>query len=145
MRKGKHGQSTPNLALDMKQAQQIADEWHEAERVRLFGRLKSLARVRDGLVAWATLKGIEEPSEKVNDVLMWWLDHQCPKCDGTKLEPLPIGGRGAIRACKPCQGTGERLLPHKMSGRLIETKINECVHKARQQIGSLHWGHQLRD
>lgn len=120
---------------------QMVDDWFSAERLRLFDRLRSLERVRTGLVAWATQAGIERPLDVVNDVLLWWLDHVCPACEGTKLEPLPIGGRGAIRPCKPCRASGERELPHGQGGRMLEAHISECVHKARQQIAALHWAH----
>jgi hypothetical protein len=126
--------SVPRLVA----AKAQAEKWYDLERMRLLGKLKTLPVARAGLVEWATLKGIEGADTKVRAVLFWWLDHQCPRCNGTKYEVVAGTNRQSNRTCRPapngCGGTGERLLPHGKDGRVIEAHMIDCIHRARQKI-----------
>ncbi|MGJ7490218.1 hypothetical protein [Variovorax sp. ZT4R33] len=114
-------------------ARAIARRWHEAECLNAYSRLKSLHRVRDGLVD--VLNGrVKDPVPKVMALLAWWLDHICPTCNGTRRELMPGQKRLSDRACRSCGGTGERVLPYGADGRVIERAIDDCIGKARQQI-----------
>lgn len=116
-------------------ARAIARRWHEAECLKAYSRLKSLHRVRDGLVD--VLSGrVKDPVQKVMALLAWWLDHVCPVCNGTRRELMPGQKSLSERACRSCRGTGERALPHGEEGRVIERAIEECVHKANRQISA---------
>ena len=90
------------------------------------------------VLEWATLAGMDGAASKVRAVLVWWLDHQCPRCNGTKYEVVPGTNRQSSRTCRPspqgCGGSGERQLPHGRDGRLIEAHMIDCLHRARQKI-----------
>ena len=138
------------LKRRQKQANEIAQGWYEQERMRAFARLKSLDRVKKGLLEIFTDKKIEidAAEAKVLGVLAWWLDCTCPKCSGTGQLAVPGNGRQASRACPAherggCGGSGHRALPHGPDGRLIEATINECLSRARQHIGAFR--RNLRD
>lgn len=131
-----------------KRASEIAAGWYEQERMRAVSRLKSLDRVKRGLLEILAAKKIESAESKVLGVLAWWLDSTCTKCNGTGQMAVSGGGRQASRTCPPrerggCGGTGERGLPHGLDGRLIEVAINESLSRARQQINAFR--HSLRD
>lgn len=123
-----------------RQAQEIASGWYEQERLGSLSRLKSLERVKTGLLDILGTK-IESPERKVLAVLAWWLDGTCPKCSGTGQLAIAGNGRQARRACPPvarggCSASGHRPLPHGADGRIIEGAINECLSRARQHIGA---------
>lgn len=126
--------SVPRLAA----AKAEAEKWFDLERNRLLGKLKTLPAAEAALVLWADQKGIESAKLKVRAVLFWWLDHQCPRCNGTKYEVVPGSNRQSARTCRPapqgCGGTGERNLPHGADGRRIEAHMLDCLHRARQKI-----------
>ncbi|WP_399696581.1 hypothetical protein [Xenophilus sp.] len=120
-------------------ARMEAERWYEAERIRSIARLKALRPTTVLLTAWCMKEGMKKPESKARALLCWWLDHTCPKCFGTKLEPLPIGGRGSAKVCKTCSGTGERPLPYghddrRSDGRIIERHLLECRRGAIQRI-----------
>lgn len=146
----KHLDAWPEAELKrrQKQAHDIASGWYEQERMRAFERLKSLTRVKDGLVEMLANKKIENADVKVLGVLAWWLDSICPRCGGTGQLAVPGNGRQASRSCPPrerggCDGSGHRALPHGLDGRLIESTIEECLSRARQHIGAFR--RALRD
>jgi len=115
-----------------------ADEWYENERVRLIGRLRSFPMTLKALTTWCDNRSIRAAESKARSLLAWWLDHRCPKCLGTTLDPVPLGGRGAVRVCKSCYGLGERPLPfddeYSRDGREIERAMIDAKHRAMQQI-----------
>lgn len=112
------------------------ESWYETERMRLIARLRALAPARAALTAWAQSKGMEKPGAKALGMLAWWLDHRCPKCFGTKLDPLPMGGRGSARVCKACHGLGERPLPYGQEGRALERHLIESRNNASRAMRS---------
>lgn len=119
--------------------------WHTNEHLRVLGCLNSLPAARDGLAEAAALKGVENARGKVLSVLAWWLDHQCPVCNGRRYTTMPGTNRLSSRMCPPpqdggCGGLGERQLPHGADGRVIEALIHDFIHRARQQINSLDKG-----
>jgi hypothetical protein len=128
--------TTPKVRRRMAQAQ--ADEWYEKERMRLIGRLRTLPMAYKALVAWCNVKGIRAAESKSLSLLAWWLDHRCPKCLGTKLDPVEVGGRGSVRVCALCHGLGERPLPfddkQSRDGREIERGMIDSKHRAMQKI-----------
>ncbi|NDZ12062.1 hypothetical protein C7T35_15350 [Variovorax sp. WS11] len=129
-------ETTPKQRRRMAQTQ--AEEWYEKERVRLIGRVRTLPMAQKALIAWGTNHNIRSPESKALSMLAWWLDHRCPTCLGTKLDPVPVGGRGSVRCCKACSGTGERPLPfddkHCQDGRQLERAMIDAKHRAMQQI-----------
>jgi hypothetical protein len=123
--------SVPRLVA----AKAEAAKWYDLERQRLLGKLKTMPAAQAGLVKWAEEKGIEDAAAKVRAALFWWLDRQCPRCNGTKYEVVPGTNRQSNRTCRPapdgCEGTGERHLPHGKDGRLIEAHMIDSMHRAR--------------
>lgn len=131
---GRDGKRTQKMVPRLTAAKQQAEQWLDLERVRLYGRLKSYPIARDALTEWCTLKGIDAPRIKAESLLAWWLDHLCPRCQGTKYEVVPGSNRQSARVCRPCDGSGQTPLPHGQDGRVIEAYMLECVSRARQQI-----------
>ena len=135
---GPDGSKTRKSVPRLVAAKAEATKWYDLERQRLVGKLKTMPAAQAGLVEWATLKGMEAPAAKVRAVLFWWLDHQCPRCNGTKYEVVPGTNRQSSRTCRPapqgCGGSGERQLPHGRDGRLVEAHMIDCLHRARQKI-----------
>lgn len=128
------------LKRRQRQAEVIANGWYEQERMTSVARLKSLERVKVGLLDVLGAK-IENPEPKVLGVLAWWLDAVCPKCGGTGQLAVAGNGRQASRPCPSrhrggCDATGQRPLPHGHDGRIIESAILECISRARQHIGA---------
>lgn len=115
-------------------ARHMAEEWYEAERKRAISRLKALEPARAALAIWAHSRSMQKPEGKALGMLAWWLDHRCPKCFGTKLTPLPAGGRGSTTVCKACAGLGERPLPYGMEGRQLERHLLEARRSAIDSV-----------
>lgn len=115
-----------------------AAEWYEQERVRIISRMRTLPKAVDALAKWARFKGMRDAEPKALSLLAWWLDHRCPKCLGTMLDPVSVGGRGSCRVCTQCQGLGERPLPfddrHTQDGRIMERAMIAARHDAMQKI-----------
>jgi hypothetical protein len=133
-----NGSKTRKSVPRLVEAKAEAEKWYDLERVRLLGKLKTLPAAQACLVQWAEEKGIEGAPAKVRAVLFWWLDHQCPRCNGTRYEVVPGTNRQSNRTCRPaphgCGGTGERPLPHGKDGRLIEAHMIDSMYRARQKI-----------
>lgn len=127
-----------------REARRMANAWYTNERMRVIGRLKSVAAVRRGLTDAAVAKGMENAEAKVLGVLGWWLDPTCPVCSGRKYTTMPGTNRLSNRLCGTtgggCGGTGERQLPHGADGRTIEAMVGEFIYRARQQINALDKG-----
>jgi len=125
------------MTVSARQAAQIeVERWYEAERMRLVGRLRALAPTSAALALWAEIEGMKKPRAMALGILAWWLDHRCPKCFGSRLDPLPFGGRGSTRVCKSCQGLGERPLPYGQEGRKLERHLIECRNHAEKIVKS---------
>jgi hypothetical protein len=125
------------------EAERHAQAWYTSERLRIVSCLKSLPAARDGLTEAAWLKGVDNARGKVLSVLAWWLDPVCPVCNGRRYKTMPGTARLSNRICpvdSGCGGTGERVLPHGLDGRLIEGLMIEFIYRARQRINSLDKG-----
>lgn len=125
-------------------ASDAAYAWYEQERLRTVQRLRTLPAAQFALAQWIAREGIDQPEGRALSMLAWWLDHLCPKCTGTKLDPLPTGGRGATRACKACSGRGERGLPGDHHSRRIEQQMNESRQNALQALRRFTAGHHRK-
>lgn len=118
---------------DRKAAREKAAEWMLHEQKLMLGRLKTLPFARDLLVTGCRERWKwEEAEAKVAAVLIWWLDRNCLKCHGTKVEMA--AKRQGSRPCRSCHGTGERHVPCEDEGRQLVTFLDDCVNRARAQM-----------
>ncbi|QHJ00101.1 hypothetical protein GT347_20220 [Xylophilus rhododendri] len=101
----------------------------------LLQKLKSLPDVRAQLALQLTVWKVEQPEEVAVGVLRWWLSQPCPVCKGTKYQVAEGTGRHNGKACRACQGTGLRESPHGQAGRRLANFMDDCVQRARDQIG----------
>lgn len=111
----------------------------ETDAKLLMMRLKTMPAVREQLTLQALKWEIEEPATRSAEVLYWWLDRNCPKCQGRRFQR--ISGTPALSAkpCPPrqsggCGGTGEARLPGGADGRKLANFLDDCVSRARQSI-----------
>lgn len=124
-KKGKKGPQVVER-LDLVAAQAKYAEWLAVERRVVLARLKSLQPLMDphaGLLPWVVARSLQNPSQKLLDVLGWWADRRCPACEGTKEQEG--------RACNRCKGSGERPIPHGREGQAISEHIAAHVDRAR--------------
>lgn len=123
----------------MQGTSEAAAHHNRTEATLFFGKLKSLPAVLPEIAFEVAKWGAERPGRTAEAVLIWWLDKNCPKCHGRKFELIPGTGRMSGKVCKYCSGSGERIIPHGLIGKRTATFLDDCVHRARQQIGrSLH-------
>lgn len=115
-------------------AHQIAHDWYLHEVALLLGKLKTLPVVRYQLSMQASKWEIEDPERTACAVLLWWLDHVCPECQGRKEEIIPDSPSLSGRACQVCRGSGERPLPYWGDGRRLLNHIEGCIGSARVSI-----------
>lgn len=123
--------------LEQRRAQAVAVLNNERQRAvqQAFARLRSLPKVEAGLCDILNGK-VKDPSRKVLAVLAWWLNRICPACNGTQFQLMPGTLKQSERACGGCKGTGEVELPCGHDGRLIEKAIEDCIERARRDIGN---------
>ena len=86
---------------DLLAAQAEADRWYLHECALVLQRLKELPATRAQLTAQIVKWKVFDAADKAPRVILWWLDQNCPACNGTKYGP---SGRGTM--CKPCKGSG---------------------------------------
>lgn len=84
--------------------------------------------VGDAAAKW----GQAHPTTKAREVILWWLDHSCPRCQGRGKQLIPGTPALSNRACPRhseggCGGTGARKLPHGEEGRRIANYMDSCV------------------
>lgn len=115
-------------------AKRIANDWYEHEVRLMLQRLKSLPLVRALMVAQAEKWMIEDADRTVAGVLIWWLDHTCPTCNGLKFEKFE--GAPALSAirCRHCHGAGEIPTPYSFEGRRLAGFIQDCLNDSRRFI-----------
>ncbi len=128
-------------------AHEICGNWWLDEMALVLRNLRSLPTVREQLKAtvqgWKWTDPITRAPRRLDDaeglcmaVLLHWLDHVCPACDGLKFLPIKGTPTLGVEACKMCSGTGITRTPHGEDGRRIENWLDECVAAGRQQIGA---------
>ncbi len=127
--------------LPMDAAYRRANDWYIHEMMLVFQRLKTLPEVRQQLVLWAMKADMAAPSQRVAEVMGWWLDHRCPICEGRGKDSIPGTPSLSHKDCKACRGTGETNIPAQYddSCYLRESKkmlryINDCVKSAQASI-----------
>lgn len=136
----------------LSKARRIAHDWYMHECGILLGRLKSLPAAREQLTLWVRQQRIDDADQRVAEVIMWWLNHVCPVCEGRKKERITDTPSLSHRDCKSCHGTGETRIPrqpgsprYEIESRKILRYISDCV--AAQQNGAKKWlqaqGHRL--
>jgi hypothetical protein len=104
------------------------------------GKLRTLPDVRRELAMQLKAWGHDKPEDGALAIIAWWLHKVCGKCDGVKYEVIPGTGRTSGRACKACSGTGEARLPQGEMGKRAANYMEDCTHRARQQISKrLRW------
>lgn len=113
-------------SLDIETARAKAAAWMEGERHRILAGLPTFRKLVDlhaGFMPWVLAQGITSAREKLEDVLLWWVDRRCLSCGGTNL------ARG--KPCRTCHGFGTREVPHGREGLAISEHIAAQVDAAR--------------
>jgi hypothetical protein len=128
-------------------AHDIVGRWWLGEMALVLRNLRSLPSVREQVKSavngWKWTDPITRAPRRLEDaeavcmaVLLHWLDHVCPACDGLKFLTIKGTPTLGVEACKMCAGTGITRTPHGEDGRRIENWLDECVAAGRQQIGA---------
>jgi hypothetical protein len=128
-------------------AHDIVGRWWLGEMALVLRNLRSLPSVRAQVVqtatSWKWTDPITRAPRRLEDaetvcmaVLLHWLDHVCPACDGLKFLTIKGTPTLGVEACKMCAGTGITRTPYGEDGRRIENWLDECVAAGRQQIGA---------
>lgn len=123
--------------LDIVGATAQVATWFDNERRAALIRLKTLPKLTDphaGLIPWLAAKGVQAAGSVLLDVLGWYLDRCCPRCNGTRWEVTPGTNRQSTKACPSCGGRGESRIPHGEMGRCIVTHLEACA--ARGRVGT---------
>ena len=122
------------LSERLEAAKATAAEWHAHEIGLMLGRLKSLPAVREQLVIQSDKWGMDNPRHVAASVIQWWLSRQCTSCHGIKFQVIEGTARLSGKLCKTCRGTGETGIPCGEAGKRIAIYIDDCLHRARNQI-----------
>ena len=101
----------------------------------LLGKLKALPDVRTQTTLQLVKWGVAEAETKGMQVIRWWLQQNCPTCNGTKFQVVPGTHRHNGKACATCGGTGLREIPNGQEGRRVANWMDQCVERARASIG----------
>jgi len=137
------GNLKPTGAVAEIAAHAQARAWYIAEVEMLLGKLKSFRAAEGHITAQMVWEGDTRQEvvqrQVATEVLIWWLDKQCPKCNGTKYQIVSGTNRHSNRLCpRPneggCGGTGEAKLPRGDEGRRLANLIDDCCQIARTSI-----------
>lgn len=127
----------------MAAAHRQAHDWHIHEVKLLLQKLKTLPDVRRELVMWTAKQGIENPEGRVAEIIIWWLDHVCPACDGLGKDKIPGTPSLSHKDCRVCHGTGETKIPgnydnanYQRESRQMLGYIHDCMKAASASIKS---------
>lgn len=117
-------------------------KWYMHELKLLFQKLKTMPEVRQELVLWARQKGIADAEHRVAEMLVWWLDHVCPRCEGRKKQLIAGTPHKSHKDCDLCHGTGEVPLPYsydhssyQRESKMIAKYISDCTNNAQSLLG----------
>lgn len=121
----------PLHARDFASAEQgaraLADTANEQHALLLFAKLKTLPAVQQQLAVELASWRVDSPLEKAGAIARWWLQRRCEACNGSGF------GLSTGKACKCCSA-GEVRPPLGDVGKRMATRIEDCVHRARQSI-----------
>lgn len=120
--------------LDMAGAATQVAVWFASERRTSLMRLKTLPKLTDpraGLIPWLAAQGVASTEAVLLDVLGWYLDRCCARCNGTKWQVIGGTNRQSTKACPSCSGRGESRIPHGEVGRRIVCHLEECAARGR--------------
>ena len=105
-------------------AQLDADRWMTNELRLLMMSLRSLSEVRAAIGAWVDKFNLEDGQHAVGAALLWWLEPRCPHCQGAgKTVDYKGTSRKSTKPCRPCEGSGQRRVPHGPIGRRLVSFI----------------------
>lgn len=128
-------QGKPTVRERLEMARSEAFGWYANELELLAGKLKTLPQVSTQLGIYAAMSGIGDFETKVPAVIGWWVHQRCALCSGVKEKAIPDTGRLSGIACRACQGTGMSPVPFGAEGRSLANYMDDCVRRARNDIG----------
>lgn len=105
-----------------------------SDAILLMGQLKTLPDVRRELSIQLKAWGHDKPTDAALAIIAWWLHKVCSKCDGRGYDVVPGTARLAAKPCRACDGSGEARLPMGEMGKRAANFMDDCTHRARQQI-----------
>jgi hypothetical protein len=109
------------------------DSWHQRETARLVSELGELRAVSEAVAVQAVKWGIRDAEGKAAAVVRYWLDQNCPSCDGTKWELFAGTNRQSTKMCHVCRGSGVAQVPHGQEGRRLANYMDQCLHRHGQK------------
>jgi hypothetical protein len=130
-----------NGRTDLDAARRMAHGWHLHELKMLMGKLKTLPDVREQVQLWAGANGARDAQTQTAEVLLWWLHHVCPECEGLGKERIAGTPSLSHKDCHACRGTAEMKIPddlnypgyQALSKRMLG-HIHHCVKNAQTGI-----------
>ena len=123
----------------IRRAAQIANAWHLHELGLLMGQLKTLPAVRAAVAEHATMWGMAGDVLSPM-ILLYWLDQQCPQCNGRKFKLVPGSPALSAKLCPVCRGAGVAYIPHGQDGKRLLNFLDDCVVRAQQSIKKRLYG-----
>lgn len=105
----------------------------------LLMRLRTMPALREQLTLQAVKWEMDDAASRAAEVLYWWLDRNCPRCQGRRFERISGTPALSSKPCPPrqaggCGGSGEQRLPGGSDGRKLANFLDDCVSRARQSI-----------
>lgn len=105
-----------------------------SDAILLMGQLKTLPDVRRELSIQLKAWGHDKPTDAALAIIAWWLNKVCGKCHGRGYDVVPGTARLSDKPCRACDGSGEARLPMGEMGKRAANFMDDCTHRARQQI-----------
>lgn len=105
----------------------------ETDARLLYGSLKTLPRVIQGVAEWAARKGYDKPEELAGAAVAYWLGDTCHACHGRGFDLIP-GTWVLGPVCRRCGGSGKRKPPEGEAGKATLNMMDNCVAMARASI-----------
>lgn len=121
--------NSPTGRPDIEAARAEVARWEANEWMLVIQQLKTWKGVAATLTSQMGKWKVDDASVKTPKVILWWMNQNCPACNGTKLGP---SGRGTM--CKACKGTGKTTPPFGEDGKRLANWIDCCVELARGNI-----------
>jgi len=110
------------------------DAWFMRDMAAVMEGLSQLRPTRAALTVQALKWNIIDAEAKAAGVIRYWLDQNCPACEGRKWQLIPGTPTLSNRACPTCRGSGIGQVPHGQEGRRLANHLDQCLHRYKQGL-----------